>query len=340
MKKRVYGVTIASDVSQLLWPLHRSASAMSRLVSVDEQVSLLQQTIAVTDALIPVDQRVVVLTHDQANSEKASLSSLAKRVIIHPHEKGSAAALLHACLLIQVEAPEAVVVALPTDVYMPDPKRVLSFISHALDYTDLHNKLVLLGVKALYGSGQHGYISFYKTEQTPYPVTFFHEEPGDQLGVWYEQEGALWNSRIVVTRAAFFTELCKEHVPTLYEALSEYLFEQGSFELIPETSLEKDLLEKISDSVVLPADFAWCSLRSLESFLSAKKQGARQQHIITIDASNNLVEARDSLVALVGVDNICIVQSDDILLVVSRDQLDKVKLVLEMLKEHQKEEYL
>ncbi len=343
-KKNVYTVVLAGDVNQTLWPLHRKYQSHD-LVSVSADQSLLEQALAVTQSYVSFENRLVVLSQEQNDTVPVSIKGLASTFLEQPWWKGTAPAFLQACLTLQESDPEAVVIGIPTDIYLSNPKKCLEFIIHAVDYAAEHSDITLLGIKAAYESTEHSCITYEPSATIPYKISSYSslEKTTEKFDHYFgpeDQQDTLWDSGIVIVQAAAFVDICKQENALLYETVSAYMTGQGSFEDVPELSLEQAILETTKQAVILPADFSWCSLRSLESFLAVKNHLSGEQNIVTIDSQDNLVEVRDSLVALVGVNNLCVVQSDDVLLVVNRDQLDKVKLVLEMLKQHQSKEYL
>ena len=339
-KKNLYAVILAQDASQTLWPLHRK-NQDSDLVSVSPDQSLLEQALGVIESYIPFEFRYVVLSEKQDSTLSDSIKGLASVFLDQPSWKGTAPAFLHACLAIQASDPEAIVIGIPTDIYFSTPKKALEFIMHAVDHVSEHDDITLLGISPSYDSAEHSLIIYDFALTSPYHVASYKTpSEGVNKKSILGQENMLWDSGIVVVQARSFVEICNKENNVLYKAMIKYLSGECSFDDVPDCSLEDAIFKSTKKMVVLPAHFPWYSLRSLESFLAVKNHLAGEQNIVTIDAQNNLVEVQDSLVALVGVNNLCIVQSEDVLLVVSRDQLDKIKLVLEMLKQHQSKEYL
>lgn len=338
--KKVYAVALAGGQGAALWPLSRKRKP-KELLHCGHDTSLLEQTIARISPLVPVENRWIITTEDQLDSIEPVISSLVGNIIIEPDGRDTAAAMIHAALVLEQHDSNTVVIFLPTDHYIPQVPKFLDFLSHAIDFAMHHEKITFLGLPAAYPAPEYGYIG-YDFDSVDYParVTFFHEKPSMGLCAEYVAQGLLWNSGIVVSQVRLFLEECKEVAPDIFEAVYAYLYQDGDYYGIPKLSAQKAFFEKSTESSVLPADFLWCDVGNLEKFLSLRSHSSDRSQVVSIDASDNLVDAQDSLVALVGVDNLCVVQSDDVLLIVSRDQVDKIKAVLEVLKREQSEEYL
>ena len=126
---------------------------------------------------------------------------------------------------------------------------------------------------------------------------------------------------------------------TKYDVLKSKT-DKVSYHKIEPISVDKGIMERSRSLAVLPVDFVWCDVGNLETFLSLRQADKTFDRVVSIDSKNNLVDVQEGIVALVGVENLCVIQHDQVLLVVHRDQSEKVKQVLEVLRKDHKEEYL
>ena len=104
-------------------------------------------------------------------------------------------------------------------------------------------------------------------------------------------------------------------------------------------SIDYAVIEKSTKTVVLPVEFEWSDVGNLDVFLTAQKKPIPSR-VICVDAENNIVEVPDKLVALIGVNDLCIVQTHDTLVIAKRSEVEKVKLVVQQLQKNNQEEYL
>ena len=106
-------------------------------------------------------------------------------------------------------------------------------------------------------------------------------------------------------------------------------------------SIDYAVMEKSKNVSVLPVDFSWWDVGNIEVFLSLKKRyGSSISDVITVDAHNNLTDVPGKRVALVGVDDLCVVETDDVLLITKRGKAERVKAAVKLLKKEKNKNYL
>lgn len=336
--KNPYVVIMAGGSGERLWPLSRRARPKQLLPFKNKQ-SLLEKTIHRMSYLAPQEQTLVITAQDQAASIEESVGRLVGHIIVEPAARNTAAAFTLAASLIAQDDPQAVVIFTPSDHYIPQTDTYVGFMQHAVDVAQKTDSLVLLGLTPHYPATGYGYIAPVSTEECPSPVKKFCEKPSAEVAQEYCKQGYLWNSGIIVARAEVFLSTIQKTDRAVFDAVQAYINSNGNYEQVPKISVDYAVLERADNCVVLPADFVWCDVGNLETFLSLKDQ-SNQDMVVSIDSKNNLVEVSDMLVALVGMENVCVVQNENILLVVHRDQVEKVKMVLDVLKHQEHEEYV
>ena len=261
-------------------------------------------------------------------------------VIIEPEQGTNASAMLLSALLLYEHDPEALLLFLPSDHYIPQTELFLEFIHHMIDFTEHNNGVTILGLKPTHPTIGSGYIAYNETNEFPTKITSLHHSFDAESADHYYQKGYLWNSNIIAAKAETIIELAKKNSPSLYQKINDYIQGCGDYSNIPMISIDDVFCKKTDPTFVLAADFTCYDTTDLETYLSLRSVLDPQENHIQIDAHNNLIEAQDSIVAIVGLDNICVIQKDDILLVVHRNQVEKVKQIIDTLKKNQKEEYL
>jgi mannose-1-phosphate guanylyltransferase len=339
--KNLYALILAGGNGERLWPLSRQEKP-KQLLTIDENRSLLEDTVSRISGMVDKKNIWVVTTQQHADSVASLIQEEVGLVTIEPQAKNTGPAILFNCLVIHADNPDAVIMILPSDHYIPQTQTFIEFMTHAVDIAKQQEKIVIFGARPTYAATGYGYIEYDQQQSFPCDVIKFHEKPAAALAQQYIASNAmLWNVGVFCARASVFIEEFKKHAPQLYEAIKNYWLEGQSYEHVPAISVDYAVIEKSSNVVVLPVNFVWCDVGNLDTFLALRSKYKKDSfELVEVDSHNNLVEVNNRLVALVGVNNICVVESEGILLIAKRDETEKVKLVLETLKYNNSDEYL
>jgi mannose-1-phosphate guanylyltransferase len=191
-------------------------------------------------------------------------------------------------------------------------------------------------------STQYGYLDYSPKEYAHgcYAVTKFHEKPSLETAQLYQHNShMLWNSGIFCARISFFLELYQTHAPELYKQVSNYLQGTGSYEDISAISFDCAVVEKTNSCAVLPAHFTWSDVGTIEQFLSFKNTQPQEQ-VVAYRSSNNTVSGTKKVVALFSVHDLCIIETDDILYIAAKSELEQVREFIEFLKTNGHNQFL
>jgi mannose-1-phosphate guanylyltransferase/mannose-6-phosphate isomerase len=335
--KNVYCVILAGGSGTRLWPLSR-AGKPKQFLAVGNEMTLLQQAVSRVSSSVPKENIWIGTTQQHEEAVRACVGDKIGNIVIEPGARNTAPAILLSCFHIYKCNPDAAIVFLPSDPFIPNTKRFVSFLNRAIDYMLKNERISLLGLKPRYPATGYGYIEYDDTmsgqTDVPFVVKKFHEKPVFEVAQRYCQQGnMLWNISMFCAQARVFLDEFQKHAPDIFEGVKDFVHSTGTYEDIRSESIDYALMEKSSKVSVFPVDFEWCDVGNIEVFLSLQKQyGLEKNDVLTVDSNNNLVHVDDRLVALVGVDNLCIVQTDDVLLITKRDESEKVKQIVQKLK--------
>ena len=345
-------VILAGGSGTRFWPLSRGQNPKQYLKIVSEK-SLVEETVSRLKGLVPPSKIYTVAVASQTARLKRLLPSLPeKNFLIEPEARNTAASLLLATGVIYLKNPKTVVVALPADHFISDVAyfREKLLLAAAAAYES--RKIVMFGIPPTTPATGYGYIHVsadevwkYKGENF-YHVRGFREKPDLPTALEFVQSGDYyWNSGIFLWRADTFSEQLKLFAPELFAAwikLLPVLRKNNRKELkrlfqeIPALSIDYALIEKVSGALMSPGDFGWSDLGSWSALYDYLPQdescNVTRDRLISLDARNNLVLNPGRLTALIGVEDLIIVNAGDALLVCRRDQDQKVKELVERLK--------
>lgn len=343
--KNVYAVILAGGSGERLWPLSR-LQFPKQLLSVEEQKTFLDQAIERVSTFIPTSHIMVNTTRNHAERISHAVGNRVGDIIIEPGARNTGPAILYCCLRLHQQDPDAVAVFLPADHYISVNAKFVEFLGHAIAYAMHHDRIVLMGLQPKYPATGYGYIEYDPALVSEYngvvPVKKFHEKPVYDIAQTYVTAGnMLWNAGIFCAKVSVFLNEFKTHAPEMYQGVIKSLDDTDCYHQVVSESVDYAIMEKSEQISVLPADFPWCDIGNVEIFLSLKEQKqSTNRRVITYESHNSLVDVPDRLVALVGVDDLCVVDTGEILLVAKRQEAEKVKMIVQALKDMKAYEYL
>lgn len=339
----LYGVVLAGGVGERLWPLSRQHKP-KQFLRVGSHKTLLEQSL---DRLAPiVDHSWIVTAQKHASLVHEYVGNAVDHVLIEAEGRNTAPAILYTCLEIHKKDPEALVLFVPADPFIPETDYVnfQEMILRAVAFAQQHDDIVLLGVKPTYPATGYGYIQ-YEQEAIFAPIfkiNQFHEKPSLKLAQNYiKASNMLWNIGMFCAKASVFIEQYKRWVPELYNQVEEFMNGERPYHEIESISIDYAIMERSANVYVLPVDFSWCDVGNVDVFMSLhEKFDINTSKTIQIDAKSNLVSVPNKLVALIGVDDLCVIETDDALLITKRSQAEKVREIVKELKDKKQTEYL
>ncbi|MFN3200532.1 MAG: mannose-1-phosphate guanylyltransferase [Bradymonadia bacterium] len=360
----MHAVIMAGGSGTRFWPRSRKARP-KQFLSIGTERALLAETVARLSPVIEADQVMVVAGTRHAPLVGEVLPELsAEGLVIEPAARNTAPCVGLAAIHIARKDPNTVMAVLPADHHILDEKGFRRLLL-AAEQRAAAGEIVTLGIRPTRPETGYGYIHYdgadaIATDQRvdAYRVHRFVEKPQKAVAERYLAEGHyLWNSGMFFFTAARILDDIRRCLPTLHQALERIgaaLDEgperynavlQAEFEAIEGISIDYGVMEHAENVRVIPADIGWNDVghwAALGDFAPADKRGnIVQGDAVLIEAERNVVQSgAGRLVALVGVEDLVVVDTEDALLVCPRDRAQDVRKVVDRLKADKKEELL
>jgi mannose-1-phosphate guanylyltransferase len=360
MSANFYPVILAGGRGTRFWPLSRKTRA-KQLLALDGKQTMIQQTVSRLLPLVPAKQMWVISNNDLRPEILRQLPKLHKdQVLSEPVGRNTAPAIGLAAFLLHKMDPEAVLGLFPSDHTISNPVRFREVLSEGMEIAAGGQNIVVLGVEPTRAETGYGYIEAGSLASgNARHVRRFTEKPNAERAREFVRSGNFyWNSGMFLWSAKTVTAAFQEHLPKT-AALLEKITAAFGGRKFPSTfqrlypkceniSVDYAILEprsakgeKASHIFCLRADFGWNDLGSwtaLHEHLSAQQAEPSGnlisgQGIFTLNASRNYVRAPKKFVAVVGVNDVVVVETDDALLITTRENAQDVGKVVQFLDE-------
>lgn len=344
--RNVYCVILAGGDGERLWPLSRKKRP-KQLLSLYGNTTFLEQAVERAQTVASSQEKVWIITSAHHEDEvRSCVGKSVGHIIVEPIARNTAAAIITACEIIHSHDPNAHVLFIPSDAFIPasEYQKFFEGVTQALSFIENHDALIIFGVQPTHPATGYGYIEYTNDlrQIAPYPIKTFHEKPEKEIAEYYiQKQTMLWNTCMLCAPVKTFLNEAEIHCPAIISGVRLALHNKDYYSLIPSESIDCAILEKSSRIYVVPLSIHWYDVGNVGVFLSLKeKNNTNEANIIHINAKNNLVNVPNKLVALIDVDDLCIVETDDTLLISKKDKVESVKELVKQLKNTGKSHYL
>ncbi|ACB94834.1 mannose-1-phosphate guanylyltransferase/mannose-6-phosphate isomerase [Beijerinckia indica] len=340
-----------------VWPESRE-SLPKQFISLVGTTSTFQSVIEIVSDPI-FETPIVISNHDYRFLVSEQLAQINKeaQIVLEPCRRDSGPAVAVAAELANLIAPETVVAVLAADHVVQDKKGFVTLCQHAA-VAAAEGYIVTLGIKPTAPATGYGYIKTGKAvvpDGTALKVEAFVEKPDLPTAERYITENYLWNSGNFIFRADVMLSELQAFEPQIAEAAIEAvahskkdmnftLLDGEAFAKAPKKSIDYAVMEKTTKAAVVPADIGWSDVGNWSSVWELSDRDEKNNSIrgngLILDASNVHVRSDGHLTTVVGVDDVIVVTTQDAVLVLDAKHGDRVKQLVDRLKEEKRTEAL
>ncbi|MBI2756667.1 MAG: mannose-1-phosphate guanylyltransferase [Chloroflexi bacterium] len=340
-----YVAILAGGEGTRLWPLSRGHRP-KQLLSLVSQRSLIQQTVDRVLPLVPAERILVITERSHSEDLHAQLPEIPREnIVVEATRRNTAAALLLGALHIQSRAPGATWASLHADAFILDDDEFRRTLSAALEAASGGAYLVTTGLRPQYPATGYGYIhqAEHLRDVQGYPlhrVERFVEKPDLETARRYVQSGEyLWNPGVFVWRNDAILAAFRTLQPEIYQVLTSVPLEriEEVYPSAPKETIDNGILENAPNVATLPATFRWSDIGSwseLWDVLAKDEAGnasAGPGRHLAVDTTGTLVYSASRTVATVGVEDLVVVETPDVVFVCDRGRTQDVKLIVKRL---------
>ena len=351
-------VIIAGGKGERFWPKSRSHLPKQFLPIIDGGKTMIQVTALRLLPLASYDDIFIVTNKEYVGLIKEQLPQIPQEnILAEPRACGTAPCIAFAAAVINRKYEDAVMMVLPADHFIKLEEIYINTMRQAVETAEKYGSLVTIGITPTYPETGYGYINFDKdagfdknTGESPgvvYTVKRFVEKPDIDKAKEYLASGRyLWNSGMFVWKLSTILAKFESLLPDIYKGAmdiknafgtEEYtkVLEKTFAEFKPQ-SIDYGIMERSDHIYTIPGSFGWDDVGNwlaLERINKANDNGnIVQGDAITIDTKDSIIFGGKKLIAIVGLEDIVVVDTDDALLICAKDATQDVKKVVDSLK--------
>jgi len=349
----LYGVIMAGGSGTRFWPQSRQ-SRPKQLLRMAGDKTMIRATVERILPEIPFERIMVVTAATYAEDIISEVPELdCDMLVAEPQGRNTAPCIALAAYKLLKKDPEAVMAVLPADHMIADEATFRQALKAAAEVANMGHHLITFGIIPDRPETGYGYIEIGEPATDPpradvFKVKRFVEKPDRERAEEYVKASSyLWNSGMFVWKASVIIENFEEHLPSISEAMtrvSTCFGTEGEVEAIAEAynsveaiSIDYGIMEKASNVLVITIDVGWNdvgSWASLQDLWPADSNGNLiLGELVALETAGCVVSSPHKLTALIGVEDLIVVDTPDALLVCRKEMAQEVKKLQDLLKE-------
>jgi mannose-1-phosphate guanylyltransferase len=357
-------IIMAGGKGERFWPVSREQTP-KQLIQLLGKQSFLQEAVARVTPLVPLKNIFVITNAAQAAAVRKQLPKLPKdNVVAEPVGRDTCAAVTLGAALVGARSTTGVMAVLPADHVIPETKKFQQVLADAFDMAARGQAIVTIGIKPTEPATGYGYIhtgpelptppGAKRTKTTFFKAERFVEKPNFDTALGYLNSGEYrWNAGMFIWSFVTITNSLEKHQPEMFAAcqrwfkvatngpkLAKVLAKE--YPAIKKISIDYALMEHAQNVIVADGAFAWDDLGAwpaLARHIAADAEGnCAVADFIHVDAARNIIydarsKARRTPIAVVGLRDSILVQTDDAVLLAHKSQAQKIKELVKKLTE-------
>ena len=357
-------IIMAGGKGERFWPVSREKTP-KQLIRLLGEKSFLQEAVARVLPVVPLKNIFIITNEAQAAEVRRQLPRLpGENVVAEPVGRDTCAAVTLGAALVGARSTTGVMAVLPADHVIPEPEKFQHVLSDAFDLAARGQAILTIGIKPTEPATGYGYIrtgpelptppGAKKTRTTFFKAERFVETPDFEKALEYVSSGQYrWNAGMFIWSFVTITNSLEKHQPEMFAACQRWFKVAASgpklarvlareYPAIKKISIDYALMEHAQNVIVADGAFEWDDLGAWPALARHIKPDAEGNcavaDFIHVDAARNIIfdarsKDRRTPIAVVGLRDSILVQTDDAVLLAHKSQAQKIKDLVKKLAE-------
>lgn len=355
----LHAVIMAGGTGTRFWPKSTEAKP-KQFLNIFGDRTMLQNTVDRISKLVSPENTWVITNDRYVDLVQEQLPDVpANNIVGEAVAKNTAPCVALAAALIKEQDPEGTMVVLPADHVISQTDKFLSILESAQAKAEDGKSLVTIGIKPDHPETGYGYIEFNSESSETHKglevkkVNQFREKPDIKTAREFLDSGNfLWNSGMFIWQASTILKQFEQHLPSVYSEVEKLAPAIGSddqkeaidtfYRGCPSISVDYGIMERAEAVFVVPGSFGWNDVGSWRAVYELRDKD-ENGNVVQTDtaefarAKNNLVQSGSGkMIALVGVEDLAVVETDKAILICKLDESQGVKEVVNRLRKDDK----
>ncbi|HEM48825.1 MAG TPA: mannose-1-phosphate guanylyltransferase, partial [Caldithrix sp.] len=350
----MYIVIMAGGSGTRFWPRSR-ATLPKQMLNLFGEKTMLQLTYNRVKDFVPNERILVITNRELREGVINQLPDIpVANIIAEPFGRNTAPCIALAAAIIKKRAgDDETMIVLPADHLIKENDKFIECMQAAAEYAPEKGCLITVGIKPFYPETGYGYIQeddqvAEKFNRPIYKVKTFAEKPDVEIALRFIKSGDfLWNSGMFIWTVSAITKAIEEFQPELADNFNSIIPKLDSpkmdnavydvYSKIKPVSIDYGVMEMATQVCVIEADFTWNDVGSWEAVYNLSVKDYENNAIeassnVMLDSKNNYIFSSKKIVAAVGIENLVVVDTNDALLICKKDESQKVKELVEIIK--------
>ena len=346
----VQPVLLAGGTGTRLWPMSRGLFPKQYMALVSSETMLADSAGRLTGK--PFGAPILIVNNDHrfiAGEQIRDAGIVPRAIVLEPVGRNTAPAAAIAALMLVESDPAAIMLLAPADHVITNTDAFARAVEAALPAARA-GQLVTFGIKPAEAETGYGYIE--RGEALDgikgcFRIERFTEKPDAATAETYLHSGHhFWNSGIFLLGAQAYLDELEKHAPAVLKAARAALadaerdldfirLDRKALEKAPNISIDYAVMEKTANGIVMPVDIGWSDVGSWTALWQISKKDARgnvlRGDVVSRDVSGSYLRSEKPLLAVIGLEDVIVIATDDAVLVAAKDSAQEVKAIVEQL---------